>query len=136
MHFVSVTSCIVSGLSINPGNSTEERYTPRTQGTLYLKDMASQKTVMITTEFSRDDGRFSPSEPSSRPALQVQLDLEAAQTTEVDIEILVLSTLVGPQPTLILHVRAPEWFLDRHVPLPRNHRGCALGLGLVSSVSH
>ncbi|KAH6910605.1 hypothetical protein BKA70DRAFT_88437 [Coprinopsis sp. MPI-PUGE-AT-0042] len=63
-------------------------YAALTKGTLYMKDVATQKTVTFTTEFSRDDGRLAPSEISSQPALLVQFDIEKAQTTEVDIEIL------------------------------------------------
>ena len=52
-----------------------------------------QKTLTVSTAFSLDDGSVLPSEIAKDPALRVQLDLEKAQTTEVDIEILVNASL-------------------------------------------
>ena len=54
--------------------------------------LKSQKLITLTTEFDSYDGRIISHVASIEPALQVQLDLEKAQTTEVDIEILVLSS--------------------------------------------
>ncbi|KAH6910667.1 hypothetical protein BKA70DRAFT_90687 [Coprinopsis sp. MPI-PUGE-AT-0042] len=59
-----------------------------TKGTLQMKTLTSQKTLTLTTEFDSFDGRIFVPEASSEPKLQVQLDIEKAQTTEVDIEIL------------------------------------------------
>lgn len=65
----------------------------RTKGTLQMKLLTSQKMVTLTTEFDDYDGRILASEKTSEPVLQVQMDIEKAQETEVDVEITVIAYL-------------------------------------------
>ena len=58
-----------------------------------MKAPVTNKTFTLTTEFDSWDGRIMVSETTNEPALQVQMDLERGQTTEVDIEILVSSAV-------------------------------------------
>jgi hypothetical protein len=79
-----------------------------------MKDVASQKKVTITPEFHPGYGHLSPSESSSQFALYVQFDVEKAQTTEVDIEILVI---IGHLPLYPCSPRARTAFGQTCTPI-------------------
>ncbi|KAH6910675.1 hypothetical protein BKA70DRAFT_1146860 [Coprinopsis sp. MPI-PUGE-AT-0042] len=61
-------------------------YAALTKGYIHIKGVTWDKAVPLSTKFDPYDGDLYGSDTS--PALEVQMDLEKAQTTETDIEVL------------------------------------------------
>jgi hypothetical protein len=74
-----------------------------------MKLPVAQKTITLTTEFDNYDGRMHVTENTSEPALQVQMDLEKAEETEVDVEITVIEKDVTLKSRLLTHAQNGFW---------------------------
>lgn len=74
------------GIGVPLGSSADTKPF-RTKGYVELRGPNWEKGVKLSTLFDTYDGDVIGSD--TEPALQVQMDLERAQTTESDIEILV-----------------------------------------------
>jgi hypothetical protein len=74
-----------------------------------MKLPVAQKMITLTTEFDDFDGRMRATENSSEPVLQVQMDLEKAQETEVDVEITVIANSSPLKSRLLMYEQNGFW---------------------------